>query len=59
MAVFLRKMLGIGKLPADLRAEIEPEGIIHLAEFIPVTFRFTGSVPARLPRATLAVKAPW
>jgi hypothetical protein len=45
MAVFLRKLLGIGKLPDDVRAEIEAEGIIHIAEFVPVTRRFTGRVP--------------
>ena len=38
MAVFLRKMLGIGKLPDDLRAQVEAEGVIHLEEFVPVTF---------------------
>lgn len=47
MAVFLRKILGIGKLPAQMRAEVESENIIHLAEFVPVTFRFTGSVPGK------------
>jgi hypothetical protein len=45
MAVFLRKLLRIGKLPDEVRAEVEPEGIIHLAEYIPVTRRFTGRVP--------------
>lgn len=45
MAVLLRRMLRIGKLPADLRAEVESEGLTHLAEFVPVTFRFNGSVP--------------
>jgi hypothetical protein len=45
MALILRKFLRIGKLPADMRSEVEPEGIIHLAEFVPVTFRFSGSIP--------------
>lgn len=45
MALILRRLLGIGKLPADMRAEVEPEGILHLAEFVPVTFPFGGSVP--------------
>ncbi|WAC94020.1 hypothetical protein [Mycobacterium sp. Aquia_213] len=45
MALILRKLLRIGKLPADMRSEVEPEGIIHLAEFVPVTFRFSGSIP--------------
>lgn len=45
MAVFLRKLLRIGKLPDQVRAEVEAEGIIHLAEYVPVTRRFTGRVP--------------
>jgi hypothetical protein len=45
MAVFLRKLLGIGKLPSELRAEVEAEGIIHLAEYVSVTRRFSGRVP--------------
>lgn len=47
MAVFLRKLLGIGRLPAEMRTQVESEGVIHLAEFIPVTMRFTGHVPGR------------
>ena len=34
MAVFLRKLLRIGKLPDEMRAEVESEGIIHLAEYV-------------------------
>jgi hypothetical protein len=45
MAVFLRKLLRIGKLPDDVRAEVEAEGVIHLTEYVPVTRRFTGRVP--------------
>jgi hypothetical protein len=45
MAVFLRKLLGIGRLPDELSAEVQAEGIIHLAEYVPVTRRFTGRVP--------------
>ena len=45
MAVFLRKLFGIGKLPEDLRAQVEAEGIIHLTEYVPVTRRFTGTIP--------------
>ena len=43
MAVFLRKLFGIGKLPEDLRAQVEAEGIIHLTEYVPVTRRLTCS----------------
>jgi hypothetical protein len=45
MAVFLRKLLRIGKLPDELRAEVEAEDVIHFAEYIAVTRRFTGRVP--------------
>ena len=42
MAVFLRKLLRIGKLPDEIRAEVEAEGIIHLVEYVAVTRRFSG-----------------
>jgi hypothetical protein len=45
MAVFVRKLFGIGKLPADLRAEVEAEGLIYLAEYVAVTRRFSGVIP--------------
>jgi hypothetical protein len=47
MAVFLRKLLRIGKLPDEMRAEVEAEGIIHLAEYVSVTRRFSGRVPGK------------
>jgi hypothetical protein len=54
MAVFLRKLLRIGKLPDEMRAEVEPEGIIHLAEYIPVTRRFTGRVPGMRSKGSIS-----
>jgi hypothetical protein len=45
MPVILRRMLGIGKLPDELRAQVDSEGVIFLAEFVPVTRRFSGRVP--------------
>ena len=54
MAVFLRKLLRIGKLPDELRAEVEAEGIIHIAEYIPVTRRFTGRVPGNRSAGSVA-----
>lgn len=45
MAVIVRKFFGLGRLPADLRAEVEAEGLIHLAEYVAVTRRFTGAIP--------------
>jgi hypothetical protein len=53
MAVILRKLLRIGKLPADLRGKVEPEGIIHLAEFVPVTFGFQRSVPGLVSKGNI------
>ncbi|KUI29983.1 hypothetical protein [Mycobacterium sp. GA-2829] len=47
MAVFLRKLFRIGKLPDEIRAEAEAEGILLLSEFVPVTRRFTGSIPGK------------
>jgi hypothetical protein len=47
MAVFLRKLLRIGGLPDEMRAQVEAEGIIYLAEYLPVTRRFSGSVPGK------------
>ncbi len=45
MAVFLRRLLRIGGLPEALRTEVDAEGVIFLAEYLPVTRRFSGSVP--------------
>ncbi len=47
MAVFLRKLLRIGGLPDELRAEVEGEGILYLAEYVPVTRRFSGKIPGK------------
>ena len=54
MAVFLRKLLRIGKLPDELRAEVEAEGIIHLAEYVAVTRRFSGRVPGKRSAGEIA-----
>jgi hypothetical protein len=54
MAVFVRKLLGIGKLPDELRAEVEAEGIIHLAEYVSVTRRFSGRVPGKRSAGSIA-----
>jgi hypothetical protein len=45
MPVLVRRLFGIGKLPADVRAEVQAEGLIHLADFVPVTRRFSGAIP--------------
>jgi hypothetical protein len=53
MAVLLRKLLGIGALPTDERAHVADETILHLAEFVPVTFRFSGHVPGKVAKGNL------
>ncbi|MGE2722637.1 hypothetical protein [Mycolicibacterium celeriflavum] len=53
MAVFLRKLLRIGGLPDDLRAEVEAEGVLFLAEYIAVTRRFSGKIPGRRANANV------
>lgn len=45
MPVFVRKLFGIGKLPPDVRAEVEAEGLVYFAEYVAVTRRFTGAIP--------------
>jgi hypothetical protein len=37
----------IGRLPKPLRAQLEPEGIMFVAEKVGVRQRFSGSVPGR------------
>ena len=57
MPVFIRRLFGIGKLPADVRAEVEAEGIIYLADYVPVTRRFSGAIPGL--RSCNASRACW
>src|SRR6202161_4688711 len=45
MPVFVRRLFGIGKLPAEVRAQVEVEGVIYLADYVPVTRRFSGAIP--------------
>jgi hypothetical protein len=54
MAVFLRKLLRIGKLPDEIRAEVEAEGIIHLVEYVAVTRRFSGRIPGKRSAGNVA-----
>jgi hypothetical protein len=44
---FLRRLNTVGRLPGPLRAQLEPEGIIHVAEKVRVKQRFSGAVPGR------------
>ena len=45
MPVFVRRLFGIGKLPADLHAQLQAEGLVYLAEYVAVTRRFSGAIP--------------
>lgn len=54
MSVFLRRLLGIGKLPRDLRDELEREGVIYLAEYVSVTRRFAGKIPGLRSAGSIA-----
>ncbi len=54
MAVFLRKLLRIGGLPDELRTKVDAEGLIYLAEYVPVTRRFSGSVPGKRANTDIA-----
>ncbi|MCT7658146.1 hypothetical protein [Mycobacterium deserti] len=47
MAGFVRRLFRIGKLPGEMRAQAETEGIIHLEECIAAVVRFTGRIPGR------------
>jgi hypothetical protein len=54
MGVFMRRLLRIGKLPDEIRAEVEAEGIIHLAEYVSVTRRFSGRIPGKRSSGNIA-----
>ncbi|BBX90117.1 hypothetical protein H5U98_02685 [Mycolicibacterium boenickei] len=54
MALILRKLMHIGALPEGLRAEAEAEGILFLAEYVPVTRRFTGAIPGKRSAGSVA-----
>jgi hypothetical protein len=45
MPSFLTRFVRIGRLPEPTRAELAPEGILHVAERVPVVQRFSGSAP--------------
>lgn len=44
---FFRNAGGVGRLSSQVRAELEPEGILFVAEKVGVRQRFSGSVPGR------------
>ena len=42
---FFSRFVRIGRLREPLRAQLAPEGIVHVAERVHVTQRFSGSAP--------------
>jgi hypothetical protein len=44
---FFRRLFAVGRLPEPQRAQLEPEGILHVGEKVKVRKRFSGSVPGR------------
>jgi hypothetical protein len=45
MPSFFSRFLRVGRLPEPLRVKLAPEGILHVAERVHVTQRFSGSAP--------------
>ena len=54
VAVILRKLLRIGALPEEMRAEVEAEGVLYLAEYVPVTRRFSGKIPGKRAKGNVS-----
>jgi hypothetical protein len=54
MASIFSRFPRIGRLPQPLRDELEPEGIIHVAEHVRAPQRFSGAVPGRVSGASLS-----
>jgi hypothetical protein len=45
MTTLRYKLFGIGKLPDEMRAEVEKEGVLHVYEGVPVAYEFSGRLP--------------
>jgi hypothetical protein len=45
MASFFSRFVRVGRLPEPVRAQLAPEAILHVAERVHVTQRFSGSAP--------------
>ncbi|OBK55899.1 hypothetical protein [Mycobacterium kubicae] len=54
MAVILRRLFGLGKLPTELRDQVEAEGLLYLAEHVAVTRRFSGAIPGLRSQGSIA-----
>lgn len=44
---FFRRLFRLGVLPADLRSQLEAEGVIAVFENLPVAYHFSGHVPGK------------
>jgi hypothetical protein len=45
MTTLRYKLFGIGKLPDEMRAAVEKEGVLHVYEGVPVAYAFSGKLP--------------
>lgn len=45
MTTLRYKLFGIGKLPEEMRAAVEKEGVLHVYEGVPVAYSFSGKLP--------------
>lgn len=45
MTTLRYKLFGIGKLPDEMRAAVEKEGVLHVYEGVPVAYEFSGKLP--------------
>jgi hypothetical protein len=52
MTTLRYKLFGIGKLPDEMRAEVEKEGVLHVHEGVPVAYEFSGKLPGLVVRGT-------
>ncbi|GAB4941829.1 hypothetical protein MAHJHV51_52690 [Mycobacterium avium subsp. hominissuis] len=62
MAVFVRRLFGIGKVDKafrlDLGMQVDAEGLIYLADYVAVTRRFSGTIPGvRLPHSVASTRS--
>ncbi|EKF25535.1 hypothetical protein C731_0494 [Mycolicibacterium hassiacum DSM 44199] len=52
--MIVRRLFRIGRLPDELRAQVEAEGLRFLEEYVPVTRRFSGRIPGKRAHGDVA-----
>lgn len=52
MTTLRYKLFGIGKLPEEIRAAAEQEGVLHIYEGVPVAYEFSGKLPGLIVGGT-------